>query len=271
MRPSARVRLRRRGMVQEHQGEQPVDLWFVHQGRQLPGESDRLGREIDVAGIALVEDEVQHPHHRAHIAGTIDAGSLDRPLGAADALCHRALGHQVGPSDLACGEATDGAEGQRDRRRRRQIGVGAQEVEAQRVVGARDRAGRRFGVESEFAVAARGFRPRHVEERSPRDRDEPSRPVGGHLVIPCRERPDERLLDGVLGGREVRTAADEDAQDTWDERAQLDAVRVRWERGHWVTVGGSAMKGRTSSHSWIGSPPAPGAADSSPASSIARS
>jgi len=39
----------------------------------------------------------------------------------------------------------------------------------------------------------------------------------------------------------------------------------------WVNVGGAAMKGRTSSHSWIGSPPAPGAADSSPASSIARS
>ena len=41
--------------------------------------------------------------------------------------------------------------------------------------------------------------------------------------------------------------------------------------GHWVTVGGAARNGRTSSHSWIGSPPAPGAADSSPASSIARS
>ena len=31
------------------------------------------------------------------------------------------------------------------------------------------------------------------------------------------------------------------------------------------------MNGRTSSHSWIGLPPAPGAADNSPASSIARS
>jgi predicted RNA polymerase sigma factor len=49
-----------------------------------------------------------------------------------------------------------GSEGQRDRRRRRQVGVCAQEVEAQRVVGARDRAGRRLGVESELSVAARG-------------------------------------------------------------------------------------------------------------------
>ena len=38
-----------------------------------------------------------------------------------------------------------------------------------------------------------------------------------------RERPDERLLDGVLGRREVRTATDEDTQDLRDELAQLDA------------------------------------------------
>jgi hypothetical protein len=36
-------------------------------------------------------------------------------------------------------------------------------------------------------------------------------------------------------------------------------------------VGGAVRNGRTSSHSWIGFPPAPGAADSSPASSTARS
>ncbi len=142
------------GVVEEHQGEQPVDLGVVHQGSQLPGQSDRLRREIDVAGIALVEDEVQHPHHRAHVAGPIDTGPTDDALGAADALRHGGLGHEVGVSDLAGGEATYGAEGQRDRGRRRQIGVCAQEVEAQRVVGARDRAGRRFGVESDLSVAA---------------------------------------------------------------------------------------------------------------------
>jgi hypothetical protein len=143
-------------MVQQHQGEQPVDFGVVHHCRQLPGQSDRLGGEIDVARIALVEDEVQHPHHRAHVAGTIDAGPTDRALGAADALRHGALGHEVGARDLACGEAAHGPEGQSDRRRGRQVGVRAQEVEAQRVVGARDRAGRRFAVESEVSVAARG-------------------------------------------------------------------------------------------------------------------
>ena len=39
------------GMVQEHEAEQPVDLGVVHQRSQLPGQPDRLGRQIDVAGI----------------------------------------------------------------------------------------------------------------------------------------------------------------------------------------------------------------------------
>ena len=95
-----------------------------------------------------------------------------------------------------------------------------------------------------------------------------SHPVGsaGRSSLPRGERSDERLLHRVLGRREVRTATDEDAQDPGDELAQLDLVH-----GHSVTVGGAVRKGRTSSHSWIGLPPAPGAADSSPASSIARS
>ena len=243
-----------------------MDLGVVHQDRELPGQSDRLGREIDVAGVALVEDEVQHPHHRADVAGTIDAGATDGALGATDALRHGALGHEVGLRDLARGETADGSQGQRDRRRRREVAVRAQEVEVQRVVGARDRAGRRFGVEADLPIAARGVRARHVEEGSPRDGDEPALGIGGQLALPGGERPDERLLHGVLGRREICTATDEDAQDRWDQLAQLDVVH-----GHSVTVGGAAMKGRTSSHSWIGLPPAPGAAESSPASSTARS
>ena len=206
-------------VVQEHEREQPVDLGVVCQDSELPGQPDRLGREIDVAGVALVEDEVQDPHHGAHVAGTIHTGPTDHALGAADALRHGALGHEVCLSDLACGEATHGSERQRNCRRRRQIGVRAQEVEAQRVVGARDRAGRRFGVEFELSIAARGLRPRHVEEGSPSDRDEPPRGVGGQLVFPRGECPDERLLYGVLGSREVCTATDEDAQDPWHELA----------------------------------------------------
>jgi hypothetical protein len=97
--------------------------------------------------------------------------------------------------------------------------VRAQEVETQRVVGARRRAGRRFGVESELSIAARGVRPRHVEEGSPSDGDEPPRGVGGQLAFPSGERTDERLLHRVLGRREVCTATDEDAQHLWNELA----------------------------------------------------
>ena len=102
-------------VVQQHQCEQPVDLGVVHRRRQLPGQSDRLGREVDVARVALVEDEVQHPHHRAHVAGTIETGPTDRALGAADALRHGALGHEVGLRDLARGEPAHGPQGQSDR------------------------------------------------------------------------------------------------------------------------------------------------------------
>ena len=95
-----------------------------------------------------------------------------------------------------------------------------------------------------------------------------SQPLGsdGWIVLPRVQCPDERLLHRVLGRREVGTATDEDAQDLRDELTQLDVVH-----DHSVTVGGSVRKGRTSSHSWIASPRAPGAAESSPASSIARS
>ena len=103
------------GVVQQHQGEQPVDLGVVHRRRQLPGESDRLGREVDVARVALVEDEVQHPHDRPHVAETIETRPPDRALGATDALRHGALRHEVGLRDLARGEAAHRPEGQRHR------------------------------------------------------------------------------------------------------------------------------------------------------------
>jgi hypothetical protein len=142
-------------VVQQHQGEQPVDLGVVDQCGQLSGQPDRLGSEVDLARVALVEDEVEHPHHRAHVAGPIEAGSADGALGPADALCHGRLGHEVGLSDLACREPAHRPQRQSHRRRRGQVGVRAQEVEAQRVVGARHGAGRRLGVEADLSVAAR--------------------------------------------------------------------------------------------------------------------
>jgi hypothetical protein len=48
-------------VVQQHQRQQPRGLLVIGHRRQLPGEPDRLGRQVDVAGVALVEDQVEHP------------------------------------------------------------------------------------------------------------------------------------------------------------------------------------------------------------------
>src|SRR5690606_12079023 len=96
--------------------------------------------------------------------------------------------------------------------------------------------------------------------------DQPAFGISGRLLLPRGERPDERFLHRVLGRREVGAATDEDAEHLRDEVAQLVVVHA-----HSVTVGGAARNGRTSNHSWIGLPFAPGAADNSAASSIARS
>jgi hypothetical protein len=37
-------------VVQQHEGEQPRHLGVVDRGRELPGEPDGLGGEVDVAG-----------------------------------------------------------------------------------------------------------------------------------------------------------------------------------------------------------------------------
>lgn len=75
--------------------------------------------------------------------------------------------------------------------------------------------------------------------------------------MPRGERSDERFLHRVLGHGEVGAPMNEDTQDRRDELAEGEVVHA-----HSVTVGGAVRKGRTSSHSWIGSSPAPGAAES---------
>ena len=96
----------------------------------------------------------------------------------------------------------------------------------QRVVGARHHTGRRLDFESDLSVVTCRVRPRQVDECSPGDRDQPALGIGGRLLFPCRDGPDECLLDRVLGRREVGTATDEDAQDLGDELAEPDIVHV---------------------------------------------
>ena len=148
----------------------------------------------------------------------------------------------------------------------------AQEVELQRVIhGRRSGPGGGSSGHPELAAAPRGVGSGEIDEAAPRRGDQPALGVVGALRIrPCLDGADQRFLDGVLGGREVRPAVDEGRQDARDQVPQLRLVH-RVDGHHSVMVVGAPMNGRTSSHSWIGLPPAPGAADNSPANSTARS
>src|SRR5437660_4439294 len=79
-------------------------------GRQLAGEPDRLGGEVDVAGVALVEDQVEHAQHRGDVTGLVEPDARDGPLGPADALGHGRLRPEVGLRDLPRGQAADRAQ-----------------------------------------------------------------------------------------------------------------------------------------------------------------
>ena len=249
------------GVVEQHQGQQPRHLGVVDRGAELPGESDGLDGEVDVAGVALVEDQVEDAEHGRDVAGLVEPHPGDGALGPADALRHGRLGHQVGLGDLAGGQPAHRAERERDRGRRGQRRVGAQEVELERVVHRGCGPGHRLLVDDVLAPATGGVRPGRVQEPTPGDGDQPALRVPRRVRRPHADRLDQCVLDGVLGRREVGSAADEDAEHARREAPEQDLVH---RRGHSVMVGGSVRNGRTSSHSWIGSPPAPGAADSSP-------
>ena len=184
---------------------------------QLAGQPDRLRGEVDVAGVALVEDEVQHAQHRADVAGRVEADAGHGALGPADPLRHRRLGDEVGRGDLPGGEPADRAQRERDGRRRRQRRVGAEEVQLQRVVDLRARAGRGLRLDQHLprrraAVGAGG-----VEELPPGHGDQPGLRVPRRVVRPRRTASTQRLLHGVLGRREVGSAADEDRDHARDE------------------------------------------------------
>lgn len=89
------------------------------------------------------------------------------------------------------------------------------------------------------------------------------------VLRPAADRLDPGILYGVLVRREVGSATDEGVEHARSEAPERDLVHGRAR--HSVMVGGVDRNRRSSSHSWIGLPPAPGAADSSPASSTARS
>jgi hypothetical protein len=125
--------------------------------RQLTGEPDRLGGEVDIAGVALVEDEVQHAQHRGDVTGLVEPDARDGPLGPADALGHSCLGHEVGLRDLTRGQTADGAQRQRDRRGRRQGRVSTQKVQLKRVVQRPGRDGHGLDLDEHLAPPSGGI------------------------------------------------------------------------------------------------------------------
>src|SRR5919199_831830 len=103
-------------------------------GCQLASEPDRLAGEINVAGVAFVEDQVKHPQDRGDVARLVESDARDGPLGPADALRHGRFRDEVGLCDLPRGQAADGAQRERDGRSRGQRRVRAEEVQPERVV-----------------------------------------------------------------------------------------------------------------------------------------
>ena len=153
--PSGPVRASRRASVSTISASSPATSESPGKTVQDAGQPDGLGGEVPAlqvrsrrAGVALVEDQVQHVQHRVEPLRPFgvrwhaerQAAVLDALFGAADAAGHGRLRDQEGPGDLRGGQAADGPQGQRDLRCGRQRGVAAQEQQDERVVGRRVRA-----------------------------------------------------------------------------------------------------------------------------------
>ena len=250
---------------EQHEREQPRDLGVVRQQAvKDPRQSDRLVREIGpvqigprAAGVALVEDQVEHVQHRAEPLGALllggqregDARGLDALLGAADPLRHRRLGHEERARDLGGGEAADRAQRERDRRRRRERGMAAHEEQHERVVvvdgdlavGRRDEGpvGPELARDGLLAAPPRDLAAHAIGHAPEGDLDEPPARIVGHaLARPLHRRRDQRLLHRVFGGGEVAVAADDRAEHLRRELAQqVSDGGVDGFRRHYSTAG----------------------------------
>ena len=226
------------GIGQQHQREQAGDLAVVgQQAVQHAGEPDRLGGQLDAgevgpggAGVALVEDQIEHLEHGVEARGALlgrghgerQAGRPDPLLGPADPLAHGRFGDEERVGDLAGREPTDGAQGERHLRRHREGGVAAQEQQHERVVAVVHR--RRLGAAQrvgDLALPA-GLLAAHLVDQPPRgDPDQPGlRVVGDAVGGPLHGGGEQRLLHRVLGGVEVPVAPHERAEHLRRELAQ---------------------------------------------------
>ena len=213
------------GVVQQHQGEQAVGLRVRPERRELAGQPDRLRGQVHVAGVALVEDQVEHPTDGVEVPRPVERLPRHGALRPADPLRHRRLGHEVGRSDLARGQARHRAEREGDGGGGRQCRVGAEEEDPQRVVGVLGGPDAGLGVDRDLAPPAGGLGPYDVEEPPPRDRHQPAlRVARGARLGEGAHRLDQGFLDGVLGRREVGSTTDENADHRGDDLPQRNLV-----------------------------------------------
>ena len=234
-------------MLQQHQGQQAHDLGLgLEQAQQQPGQPDRLvaqgGLGLDGVGpgrIALVEDQVEHGGDGGQALGAFDrTGRLERhvrvgdaPLGAGDALLHGAVADQEGAGDLLDRQAADDAQGQGDLLGDRQVGMAADEQQAQdvvAVVGPVQPFGQRLldvvevgdGVlvgQRLLAAAAAGL----VDGGVAADEDQPGGWIARRpLLRPGLERAQAGVLERLLGDVEIAEIAQQGAEGLGPRRGQ---------------------------------------------------
>ncbi len=224
------------GVVQEHQGEQALYLWLLrHHLVQHPSEADRLSAELLAdqlvrAGrrVALVEDQVQGREHRRpaftkRLPGrdlVRDRRVADLPLGADEALGHRALRGEEGPRDLGRRQPAERPQSERHPRFDRQRRVAGGEDQPQPVVGEllgldhgrlRLVGGWTFQRLDQPALLGESLLTAQAVDRavSP-DPDDPRGRVIGYAVRgPALQSPHERVLNRLLGKVEVAEDADQ--------------------------------------------------------------
>ena len=180
--------------------------------------------------VSLVEDEVDHrgdrgePLRALHRAGRLErhVGRRDAALRARDALLHGGLAHQEGAGDLFYGEAGDDAQRERDLLRRRQLGMAADEEEAEDVVAIvravealRQRVLRVVQVRDDRLLGQRflpAAPPHGVDGGVAPDEDEPGGGIARRAVLrPASERAQAGVLERLLRRVEIAKIAQERA------------------------------------------------------------
>ena len=275
----AAVRVEARGrarVLQQQQRGEAHDLGLAReQPQQQPGEPDRLVAQrrarllrAAVGRISLVEDEVDHRGDGGEPFGPLgrarrlerDVGAADAALRSRDALLHGGLADQEGARDLCDRQAGDDAQRERDLLGRRQVGVAADEQQAQDVV-AVVRAVEPLGELGFGVVQIRNDvlgrqrflfapAPRLIERDVAPDQDEPGGGVARRTVLrPVPQRPQARLLERFLRRVEVAEIA--------QQRAERPRTRRRQRRVDPRDVGHAvALPGRNSDSGRISYAPA---------------